>query len=135
MITQTNQHEQLPDEITRVFKELKVFQHLRKANITKSVGFTCAYLFQLVFGLVFHNKNWFRLLDTKQNQHYPAKDAVYRFLNCSTFAWRSFLIRLSAFTIFKTQQLTSAKRTKVLIVDDSAYERNRSKKVAAVSML
>lgn len=133
MITQTNETSQLPDEINRVFRELKVFQHLRKAGITKSVGFTCSYLFQLVFSLVFHSKNWFRLLDAKANSTYPAKDAVYRFLNCSTFAWRSFLTRLSTFTTLKAHQLTSAKRVKVLIVDDSAYERNRSKKVELLS--
>lgn len=133
MIAQSNQISQLPDEMKIVFKELKIAQHLREARITKALGFSCSYLFQLVFCLVFHNKNWFRLLDSKPNRQYPAKDAVYRFLNCSTFAWRSFLNRLSSFTIRKAQQLTSAKRIKVFIVDDSAYERNRSKKVELLS--
>jgi hypothetical protein len=133
MITQANETSQLPDEIKMVFKELKMFQHLRKANISKAVGFTCSYLLQLIFSLVFHNKNWFCLLESKPDQRYPAKDAVYRFLNCSTYAWRRFLLLLSSFTIQKTEELTSDKRVKVLIVDDSSYERNRSKKVELLS--
>lgn len=133
MITQTNETSQLPNEIKFVFKELNMFKHLRKANITKSLGFTCSYLFQLVFCLVFHNKNWFRLLSSKPDQSHPAKDAVYRFLNCPTFAWRKFLTLLSSFTIQKTEGLTADKRVKVLIVDDSSYERNRSKKVELLS--
>src|SRR5690606_13884215 len=99
MITQSNQTSQLPDEIKLVFKELKMFRHLRKANITKAIGFTCSYLFQLIFSLVFHNKNWFRLLESKPDQRYPAKDVVYRFLNCPTYAWRKFLLLFSSFTI------------------------------------
>lgn len=40
---------------------------------------------------------------------------------------------LSSFTIQKTEELTSDKRVKVLIVDDSAYEWSRSKKVELLS--
>lgn len=133
MIAQSDQATQLPDEMKFAFKELKMFQHLRNAHITKALGFTCSYLFQLVFCLVFHNKNWFRFLDSKPNQQYPAKDVVYRFLNCSTFAWRRFLTLLSCFTIQKIHELTSVNHVKVLVVDDSAYERNRSKKVELLS--
>lgn len=133
MITQSDPISQLPNELKSTFKELKMLKHLRNAHITKAIGFSCSYLFQLVFCLVFHNKNWFRLLGSKPDQNYPAKDAVYRFLNCSTYAWRRFLTSLSSFTIQKTSDLTSNKRVKVLIVDDSAYERNRSKKVELLS--
>lgn len=73
MITQTKETSQLPDEIKFVFKELKMFDHLRKANISKALGFTCSYLFQLIFSLVFHNKNWFRLLLAKPNRRIRLK--------------------------------------------------------------
>lgn len=82
---------------------------------------------------MFHGRNWFRLLQSKSHPTYPAKDAVYRFLNCSTYAWRRFLLLLSSFTIRKMECLTSANRVKVLIVDDSPYERNRSTKVELLS--
>jgi hypothetical protein len=133
MIKHLDQSPQLTQEIKSVFQELKIVKHLREANITKALGFTCSYLFQLIFCLVFHNKNWFRLLESKPNQDYPAKDAVYRFLNCSTYAWRRFLLSLSLYTIKKVCELTSPNRVKVLIIDDSTYERNRSKKVELLS--
>ncbi|WP_383065415.1 transposase, partial [Streptomyces sp. NPDC056638] len=62
-----------------------------------------------------------------------AKDAVYRFLNQSTFNWRRFLLLLSTFTIKKVSRLTDKSRPKVFIFDDSAYDRNRSKKVELLS--
>jgi hypothetical protein len=133
MIKHLDQSPQLPNEFTSAFHELKMLKHLRDAHITKAMGFTCSYLFRLIFCLVFHSKNWFRLLESKPNQYFPAKDAVYRFLNCSKYAWRRFLLALSSYTIQKVDGLTTANRVKVFIVDDSTYERNRSKKVELLS--
>ncbi|KJS22867.1 MAG: transposase, partial [Clostridiaceae bacterium BRH_c20a] len=129
MITDINQNKQLPNELNITFKELKVLKHLRRAGITKSLGFSCCYLFQLIFCLIFGNKNWFRTLESKKPNDFPAKDAVYRFLNQPTFAWRRFLLFLSSDTIGKITKLTNHNRPKVLILDDSSYERNRSKSV------
>lgn len=129
MITNNNQNKQLLNELASTFKELSVLKHLRKAGITKSFGFSCAYLFQLIFSLIFENKNWYQTLESKKSVDYPAKDAVYRFLNQSTFAWRRFLLFLSVHTIGKVTKLTNHNRPKVLVLDDSAYERNRSKSV------
>jgi hypothetical protein len=133
MIKHLDRSPQLPNEFTLAFHELKLFKHLRDAHITKAMGFTCSYLFQLIFCLAFHGKNWFRLLESKPNQFSPAKDAVYRFLNCSKYAWRHFLLALSSHTIQMVNGLTAENRVKVLIVDDSTYERNRSKKVELLS--
>ncbi|UOQ83332.1 IS4 family transposase [Gracilibacillus salinarum] len=129
MIANNDLNKQLPNELKSTFRELDVFKHLRKAGITKSVGFTCAYLFQLIFCLIFENKNWYQVLQSTKANDCPEKNAVYRFLNKSTFAWRRFLLFLSAHTIGKVTNLTSHDRPKVLIVDDSSYDRNRSKSV------
>ena len=129
MIAQKEQRNQLPKEIQPAFKELKVLQHLRNAGFKKRFGFSCAYLFQIIFVLIFHHKNWFRLLETERGKLFPGKDAVYRFLNHSGYAWRRFLIFLSAETVRKVSSLTSNHRIKAFIVDDSMYERNRSKAV------
>lgn len=129
MISNNGQNKQLPNELTSTFKELQVLKHLRKAGITKSFGFSCAYLFQVIFCLIFENKNWFRTLEGKKSNDFPAKDAVYRFLNQSTYSWRRFLTFLSADTIKKVTKLTNHERPKVLILDDSSYDRNRSKTV------
>ena len=129
MITNNHQNKQLPNELTSTFKELQVLKHLRKAGITKSFGFSCAYLFQVIFCLIFENKNWFRTLESKKSTDFPAKDAVYRFLNQSNYSWRRFLTFFSADTIGKLTKLTNHERPKVLILDDSSYDRNRSKAV------
>ncbi|WP_436836462.1 IS4 family transposase [Paenibacillus tritici] len=64
-----------------------------------------------------------------QRRSVPGKDAVYRFLNHSQFAWRRFLTSLSSDTVQRVETLTSVTRTSVFIVDDSMFERNRSKAV------
>lgn len=129
MIAQKEQKNQLPKEIQPAFKELKVLQHLRNAGFKKRFGFSCAYLFQIIFVLIFHHKNWFRLLETERGELFPGKDAVYRFLNHPGYSWRRFLIALSAETAKKVSSLTSNHRVTAFIVDDSMYERNRSKAV------
>lgn len=120
---------QLPNEIKSTFKELNVLKQLRITAITKSFGFSCAYIFQLIFCMIFENKNWFRMLESKKATDIPAKDTVYRFLNQSTFNWRRFLLSLVASVIGKISKLTRHDRPKVLILDDSSYDRNRSKHV------
>ena len=129
MITHMDAINQLPPEIRPAFEELKVLKHLRKAGITKRFGFTCSYLFQLVFVLIFHHRNWFALLESERAESFPGKDAVYRFLNHSGFDWRRFLSNLSEQVVSKTSPLTSSKRVSAFVVDDSMYERNRSKSV------
>jgi len=120
---------QLPKEIKPAFKELRVLKHLRDAKINKNFGYTTAYLFQLVFVLLFHQKKWFRLLESNKADSFPGKDAVYRFLNHTRFAWRQFLLSLSASTIQKVNNLTSDRRVTAFIFDDSMFDRNRSKAV------
>ena len=129
MIVQYEQNNQLPKELKSVFSELDIANHLRKAGIKKKFGFSAFYLFQLVFCLIFHRKGWFSLLQSKKGDQYPAKDSVYRFMNHSKFAWRRFLTFFSASTIQKLSILTDTKRPKALIIDDSMFDRNRSKKV------
>src|ERR1700719_23434 len=129
MIVQYEQNNQLPKELKSVFSELDIANHLRKAGIKKIFGFSAFYLFQLVFCLIFHRKGWFSLLQSKKGDQYPAKDSVYRFMNHSKFAWRRFLTFFSASTIQKVSILTDPNRPRALIIDDSMFDRNRSKKV------
>ncbi|AZK45107.1 IS4 family transposase [Paenibacillus lentus] len=133
MIEQSILQNQLPNEIKPAFKELKVLQHLRTAGFKKRFGYTCSFLFQLVFVLLFHHKNWFRLLESEKGDTFPGKDAIYRFLNHSGYAWRKFLSLLSSSTIDKIRPLTGEDRMSAFVVDDSMFERNRSKKVELLS--
>lgn len=116
-------------ELKSGFNELQILKHLRNAGITKVFGFSCASLFKLIFCLIFEQKNWFRLLESKKSESLPEKDTIYRFLNYSKYKWHRFLLSLSAATASKVSRLTKSDCPKVLIVDGPAYERNRSKKV------
>ncbi len=84
MIDQQPSFDQLLYEIKPAFLELNVLKHLRSAGFKKKFGFTCACLFRLVFVLLFHQKNWFRLLESKKGESFPGKDSVYRFICCAT---------------------------------------------------
>jgi len=80
--------------------------------------------------LVFTGKNLFRVLQSGTAIGEPAKDTVYRFLNSVRYNWRKFLLLLSSGIIKEyIVPLTSEDRVNVLILDDSLYSRNRSKKV------
>lgn len=127
MITNRAHVYQLPDVFNSVIKYLEIGRHLRQASINKVAGFSCLLLFQTVFLLVFQHKNWYRLLQGRERDALPGKDAVYRFLNCQTFSWRKFLLSLAGMMVQRTKSLTSHKRVTVFIVDDSTYERSRSK--------
>ena len=129
MIANNDQNNQLPNELKATFNELNILKHLRDSGINKNIGYTCAYIFKLIFCLIFEGKNWYMFLQSKKSHKLPEKNVVYRLLNNPKHNWRRFLLTLSAATISKVSALTSSSRPKVLIVDDSAYERNRSKKV------
>ena len=131
MIEQNGPYNQLPNEIQSAFNELQIIQYLTKAGFKKKFGFTCSKLFQLVFGLVFYHKNWFQLLHSNKNESLPGKDTVYRFLNHSGYAWRRFLSFLSSATVEKLHSL--ARKDVCFIVDDSMFDRNRSKTVELLS--
>lgn len=111
-----------------VFHSLKIGNLLREAGIRKSFGLSALAVFQLLFSLVFEGKNWFRLLESNRGNSLPGKDVIYRFLNHPGFAWRAFLHSLSLMVVRQFTSLTSEKRVKVFIIDDSTLQRNRSKK-------
>lgn len=74
------------------------------------------------------SEDWFRLLESSKGDSFPGKDAVH-FLNHTGFAWRRFLTLLGTATMQKVDTLTSENRDSVFIVDDSMFERGRSKVV------
>ena len=114
---------------TNSFSSLKINQILRNAGIKKAFGFSALVVFQVIFHLVFLGKNWYQLLDSKRNDDLPSKDTIYRFLNHHRYAWKKFLHDLSLAIVTQFEKLTSTSRVKVFIVDDSVFQRNRSKKV------
>jgi hypothetical protein len=61
------------------------------------------------------------------------KNTAYRFLNSSSYNWSRLLLLLITIVIEGINKLTSDDRVSVLIVDDSLFDRSRSKKVELLS--
>jgi hypothetical protein len=129
MVQQNGLSEQGEFRFSQIFSTLKVSQLLRQAGIRKSYGFSCFTVFQILFQLVFQGRNLYRILESDQAKNMPQKDVYYRFLNEPRFNWRRFFQLLCAKVVGQFEKLTSAKRIRVFIVDDSSVPRNRSKNV------
>jgi hypothetical protein len=118
------------NQIDSFFVNQRIALLLRQSNILKQCGIAPVAVMRFVFCLAFTGKNLFRYLQTADSHAEIGKDTVYRFLNSVHANWRKFLHLLSAAVIRKHLVPLSAQETpKVFIVDDSLYNRNRSKKV------
>lgn len=115
--------------IETFFKEHRVGQILRKSNAYKSKGVPVVQIFLYLVQLVFTKKSMYMNILNGTNSAGFAKDVVYRLLNATFINWTTFLLQLAMSVIMKISALTSEERFNVLIVDDTMFERLRSKKV------
>ena len=118
------------NQITSFFDNQRIALLLKQSNIFKQCGIAPVVVMRMIFSLVFTGKNLFRYLQADTSGGEIGKDSVYRFLNSSNANWRKFLHLLCAAVLNKSILPLTAKETpKVFIVDDSLYNRNRSKNV------
>ena len=130
-ITQDTQNDnQISKTIQRFFTRFHISSALKSANAYKRKGIPVAEIFQYLFLLVFSNRSMYMNLLTGKNAPAFAKDAVYRFMKMFQINWIRFTTILSCRIIKEAiVPLDSEERANVLIIDDSMFERNRSKKV------
>ena len=130
-ITQANQNDkQIPKSVKRFFTRFHISSALKAANAYKKKGIPAVEVFQYLFLLVFSNRSMYMSLITGRDTPDFAKDTVYRFMKMVQINWIRFTTLLASRIIRGAiAPLDSEKRTKVLIIDDSMFERNRSKKV------
>lgn len=118
------------NQIRSFFDNQRIALLLKQSNIFKEDGIAEVVVMRFIFSLVFTGKNLFRYLLTDSSENEIGKDRIYRFLNSVHANWRKFLHLLYLAVLNKKiLPLTSVKTPKVFIVDDSLYNRNRSKKV------
>jgi hypothetical protein len=112
--------------ISRLFKEFKVGCLLNLSNINQTKGVRPLEIFSIVFNLCFTGKNLFegviRNKAVKLNKRY-----IYGFLNNPFYNWRKLLFLFSTRIYLAFRELNSNPDEEVLIVDDSTYDRSRSK--------
>lgn len=114
------------------FDNFNVGSLLNKSGITKTRGATPLAIFTIVFNLAFVGKNLFEGV-VRNKKVSVGKDAVYAFLNSSTYNWRRFSLLLFGRIYIIIRNLLDDSAEEVLILDDSTYDRSRSKKVELLS--
>lgn len=130
-ITQDNQNDkQISKSIRNFFTRFHISAALRDANAYKKKGIPVMEIFQYLFLLIFSNRSMYMNLLTDRNTPAFAKDTVYRFMKMIQINWIRFTTIISSRIIKEAiVPLDSEDRANVLIIDDSLFERNRSKKV------
>jgi hypothetical protein len=123
----------ISESCEKFIKRFKINRLLRNANAAKEKGFPTSRVFAFLLGLVFTGKNFFNLLNNYPDKAPFEKDVAYRLLLKPNINWESFMFELSCSAVEAVDYLTSDERKSVLIIDDSPYYRNRSKKVEFLS--
>jgi len=125
IITKTDDgRNEVSKKLSSFCKEFGVYGILRRFGAGKMRGISFQDVFNFLFALVFSGKN----LYSTQNAQY-SKDTVYRFLNNAKIHWEKILLFLAASVIAKVRLLTGETRLTAIVIDDSPFSRNRSKKV------
>ncbi|OXS25257.1 MAG: hypothetical protein BI182_05870 [Acetobacterium sp. MES1] len=117
--------------VTRFKKKYQVGLLLKTCNAYKTKGFSVISVFEYLLSVIFTNRSMY--MNYVTNHHCPecGKDTIYRFMNSPKIHWQKFTTLLAARVT--NQSLTNESRENVLIVDDTLFERNRSKNVELLS--
>ena len=136
-ITQVTENDkQISKSIKRFFTRFHVSSALKASNAYKTKGFPVIEIFQYLFLLIFSNRSMYMSLLTGRNTPNFAKDTVYRFMKMVQINWIRFTTILASRIINNAiLPLDSEDRANVLIIDDSMFERNRSKKVELLTKI
>ena len=132
-VTQTTVFEnELTSTIDAFFHTFELATLLKCVGACKMKGISAIRIFRELFTLVFEHRTMLR--STSSNAREIGKDTFYRFVNSCRVNWLRFTTLLAARVVCDMiEPLTNEKRVNVFIVDDTPYERNRSKKVELLS--
>lgn len=114
------------------FDHFRIGTLLHQCGVRKRHGYSVRSLIVAIFALPFFGKNFFRGIVTNE-QSIVGKDAAYDLLKGCTYNWRRLLLMLAVRIYGIFSRLTDDDREDVLIIDDSTYDRSRSKKVELLS--
>jgi hypothetical protein len=124
----------LQSAIKTFFDNFSVGNLMNRCGIKKLKGVSPLAIFEAIFLLAFQGHNFYRGIVLNEQLGFQ-KDAAYDLLENPRYNWRRFLLRLAAKIITVLDLLTSKKREKVLVIDDSDYDRARSKTVELLAKI
>jgi len=123
---------QIFGKIDNFFNQFKIATSLHRCGVRKRHGHSVRLLILTIFTLPFLGKNFFRGIAINDNLPF-GKDAAYEVLKGCKSNWRRLLLGIGVQLYNFLNRLTVEKRESVLIVDDSPYDRSRSKSVELLS--
>jgi len=124
----------LQSTIKTFFDNFSVGTFLNRAGIRKLKGASPLAVFEAIFMLAFRGQNFYRGIVLNDQLGFQ-KDVFYDLLENPRYNWRQFLSRLVMRIVTVIELLTSEEREKVLVADDSDYNRDRSKKVELLARI
>jgi len=125
---------QLHNRITFFMKDFKVGTLLHRNGIRKMRGVSPLTLFIAIFSLPFEGVTFSQGIVNNASLAFK-KDAAYDFLKNPKHNWRKFMLALVVTVVRFIDALTNEDREKVLIFDDSTYDRSRSKVVELLAWI
>lgn len=125
---------QLSSTISAFAKDFKIGTLLGRSGIKKVRGASPLALFTAIFSLPFTGNNFYRGIVANSSLPFK-KDAAYELLKNPRYNWRTLMLRLAVKLASFFSLLTDEKREKVLIFDDSTYDRSTSKAVELLAWI
>ena len=130
--SQTQVDIRVTGQIDAFFNRFRIGTLLHRCGIRKRHGHSVRSLTQAIFTLPFLGQNFYRGIVVNPDQPF-GKDAAYEILKGTRHNWRKLLLTLARRIFSIINRLTDDRRESVLILDDSTYERSRSKTVELLS--
>ena len=125
----TDNGNSVSDFATKFMKRFHLGKLLFKCNAGKEKGIPVMDVFRFLFCMMFSDRSFYMQMKTGTFREGFSKNTIYRFLNNARTNWQRFTTLLSADIINGFMKpLTDEKRKDVFIVDDSLFDRSRSKK-------
>jgi hypothetical protein len=116
----------IQSKIDDFFDRFHIGKLLHQSGVRKRHGHSVRSLTEAIFTLPFIGKNFFRGIVINEDLPF-GKDAAYDLLKATSYNWRRVLVSLGSRLFAFFNRLTSEDREAVLIIDDSPYDRSRSK--------
>ena len=120
---------EISNSVSNFMKEFQIGQLLFKCNAKKVKGIPLIEVFRYLFCLTFSDRSMYMQRKTGVFDGSFCKNTVYRFLNNPKINWLRFTTLLSTriINVFM-KPLTDENRRDVFIIDDSLFDRSRSRK-------
>ena len=124
----------LHNKVESFFDNFRIGTLLNRSGVRKVRGVSPMKLFSNIFLLPFEGNNFFRGIVTNEGLGFK-KDTAYTLLKNPCHNWRSFMLKVAIKVVTVFSLLTDEEREKVLIIDDSTYDRSRSKFVELLARI